>query len=325
MSLIYGIKTQDGVYLASDTRLTTKLPSGLLKCEDDFCKFHTFGKFMHCVAAGDAGLASYLLQKIQASEFTKYTYTEFKAKIEEFIRNEIGLYPKVTHAPHVVFIFAGYDPDRKDEMNMDKWKDCALFMQKDRNVSVPVRITEPVTKAMHQASIERRAGKILEVDKPYVNLFSAEIRVSKDIEINITESEWASYLMFGPNGLTSKDAPFDLVVKLDLGKKKAGLTKQDVIFENTAHLITFFFKMIPKHQLQTVGGAIFTAFINEWGALFPEGELGILKPDGSPPKPVSYILEHGGKFCTKTGDQIKPLRFVSAFYQVGSQMDLYGI
>jgi len=322
MSLIYGIKTQDAVYLASDTRLTLRKSDGTVSFEDDFCKFHTFGKFMHAAVAGDAGLASYLLQKIQASDLSKYACTEFREKIGDFIRDEVGLYPKVAHAPHVVFIFAGHDPDRKDEMSMDKWQEYALFMQKGQDASVPVRITDPVALAMHKASVEQKAGKILELDKPYIGLFSVEVKVTQSIEVTAVDSEWASYLMFGPKRLTAKDAPPDLVVKLDIGKKAPGLTKQDVIFENTAHLINFFFKMIPKHQLDTVGGAIYTAFINEWGASFPEGELGILQPDGSPPKPVSYVLEHGGKFCIKTGDEIKPLRFVISFASSGSQMDI---
>ncbi len=322
MSLIYGIKTQDGVYLASDTRLTKRTDSGAVTYEDDFCKFHTFGKFMYSVVAGDANLASYLLQKIHASDLIKCGYSEFRKKVEEFIRNEVGLYPKVSRAPHVVFIFAGQDPDRKDEMSMDKWKEYALFMQNGQNISVPVRMTEPLKEALLKAATEKKQGKILELNKPYIGLFSLEVKVSKSIEITIVDSEWASYLMFGPKGLTAKDAPPDLVVKLDLGKKSPGLTKREVIFQNTAELIFFFFKMIPKHKLNTVGGAIFTAYIGEWGALFPEGELGILQPDGSPPQPVSYVLEYEGKFCVKTGDKIKPLRFVSSFYQSGSQMDL---
>lgn len=322
MSLIYGIKTQDAVYLASDTRLTTKKDSGEVTYDDDFCKFHTFGKFMHTVVAGDAGLASHLLKKIQSSDLTQCSFSEFREKIEKFIRGEVGFYSKIEHSPHVVFIFAGHDPDRKDEMNMDKWKEYALFMQKGQNVSVPVRMTTPVTEAMHKASTEKKEGKILELDKPYIGLFSVEIKISSSVDVSVIDSEWASYLMFGPKGLTAKDAPPDLVVKLDLGKKRSGLTRQDVIFENTAHLINFFFNMIPKHQLDTVGGAIFTAFINEWGASFPEGELGILQSDGSHPKPVSYILEHGGKFCTKNGDKIKPLRFVISHTPSSSQMDI---
>lgn len=323
MSLIYGIKTQYGVYLASDTRLTNQRPSGILTFEDDFCKFHTFGKHVHLAAAGNASLASYLIQKIHKTDLSDATITRFRDEVEDIIRTEIGVYPYVDNKPSVVFICAGHDPDRKDEVNMDKVIEFTQFMQGNTGSDVPVRLLKPMREAFFKCAQEQRQGKIVELDSPFIGLFSIEIQLQDHgVEIIITDSEWAGYLMFGPNGLTAKDAPPELVVQLDLGRKAEGLTKQDVIFENTSYLINFFYNhMIPKHQLQTVGGAIFTAFINQWGALFPEGEMGVIDAQGNKIRKFNHIVEHGGKFCTKIGEDIKPLRRLVSFYKSGS-MDL---
>ncbi len=92
MSLIYGLNSQLGIYLAADTRLTTKLPSGIIKIEDDFLKCHSFSPYMHCTAAGDASLASYLIQKIESSDLKNLPYFRFKEKITKLISEEIGFY-----------------------------------------------------------------------------------------------------------------------------------------------------------------------------------------------------------------------------------------
>lgn len=107
MTLIFGANLQDCVYLACDTRLTTELQTGIIKCEDDFLKAHTFSQNMHCVTAGDANFASFLLKEIESSPLKNATYDNFENGIETLLKEKVGYYPWIQKYPAVVFIFAG--------------------------------------------------------------------------------------------------------------------------------------------------------------------------------------------------------------------------
>lgn len=321
MSLIYGIKTQIGAYLAADTRLTTTMSSGLIKVEDDFGKYHSFGNFMHLVAAGDANLASFLIQKIHSSELRDLPYLKFKAQIHDFVKNEIGFYPYISDARNVVFIFSGCDLSKKEEVNMDKVVEYTRLMQGKNNQPVKQSISKPLLDAMVLAAVRGEKRQILELDSPYTGLFSLEIKFNEDLIIGQPhEAQWGSYLMYGPNGLTTEDAPKELVLDIDIGSKPEGLKGQDIVYYNSLKLIEFFvYKMIPEHQLHTVGGSVITFWITKYGALFPTGEVAKKQFDGSVLRNVNNIVVRDGKISTKIGANFQPLRELIAFYKPGGQ------
>lgn len=315
MSLIYGLKTQHGVYLAADTRLTTTTSAGVVKFEDDFGKFHSFGKNMHVVAAGDARLASFLLQKIQESDLGNSHFSAFRQKIRDFINNEIGFYPHISAASNVVFIFAGSDPNKKEKINMDKLVEYTRLMQGDDPRPIPQNIGQKLLEAMQRAAAEGKKGKLLELETVLKGLFSLEIILDKGVDVKLTDAEWATYLMYGPNKLTAKDASPQLVIDIDLGEKPKGFKGTDVLLDSCLKLTRFFTsEMIPKHQLHTVGGSIVIFLITEHGALFPAGEIALRKPDGSVVRNISSVFVHDGNMCTKIGDEIKPIRFLINYF-----------
>jgi len=320
MSLIYGLKTQTGVYLAADTRLTSKSPSGLFVIEDDFGKFHSFGKFMHVVAAGDAGLASFLTQKIQISELSSSCFIEFREKIVDFVKGEIGLYPYIHRIPSVVFIFAGYDPGQREVVNMEKLVEYTKLMQGDTLSPVRQNISKPLADAMRRAAKKGGKAKILELDSPFTGLFSLEITFSNGVDIKLSDAETLTYLMYGPNKLTAKDAPPDLVVDIDMGGKPKDLKGQDILSNNCLELIGFFSEMIPKHQLHTVGGSVIVFWITENGIIFESGEVAMKRFDGSVVRNVSNIFVTDDKICTRIGGEIKPLRLLIDFYKTDEQL-----
>ncbi|MDD5055814.1 MAG: hypothetical protein PHZ00_06130 [Candidatus Peribacteraceae bacterium] len=125
MTLIYGIHTQVGVYLAADLRLTLTDASGQKTSKDDFCKYMSIGKNMHLVAAGNANFASYLIRKIHSSELVNLPYIEFRDKIEKFLNHEAGFYPRIQEngkvARPVAFIFAGADLTKKMPLQVIVW------------------------------------------------------------------------------------------------------------------------------------------------------------------------------------------------------------
>ena len=323
MSLIYGLKTQIGVYLEADTRLTTWLSSGLVKIEDDFGKFHSFGKFMHVVAAGDASLASFLIQKIQASELSNSCFIEFREKIVDFVKGEIGFYPYIDSASSVVFIFAGYDPGQREVVNMDKLVKYTKLMQGDSLSPVRQNISKPLFDAMRRAAKEGKKAKILELDSPFTGLFSLEITFNKGVDIKLSDAEWSTYLMYGPNKLTAKDAPPELVIDIDIGGKPKDLKGQDILSNNCLKLIDFFFSgMIPKHQLHTVGGSVIVFWVTEHGAIFQTGEVAMKRFDGSVVRNVSNVFVNDDKICTRIGDDVKPLRELIDFFKDDGQLAL---
>lgn len=323
MSLIYGIKTQIGAYLAADTRLTTILPSGILKTEDDFGKYHTFSKYLHVVAAGDANLASYLIQKIQSSDLRAMQYFEFRDKIKSFIEEEVGFFPYVFTAKNVVFIFAGCDMSKEEEVDMNKIVQYLEIMQGNSEKPVQQSLTKPLKEAMKKAAFANKKGNLLTLEGyHYTGLFSLEIKFNGDsFECFVTEAKWGEYLMYGPEGLTAKAAPPDLFIDIDIGSKPKDLKGQDLVYYNSLLLIEFFVvKMIPKYQLHTVGGSVITFWVTEHGIIFPTGEVARRQSDGSISRNLSNIYVKGGKISTKIGDNFKPLRELISFYKVESEI-----
>lgn len=309
MTLIYGIHTQVGVYLAADLRLTLTDAVGQKSFEDDFCKYMTIGKHMHLVAAGDANFASYLVRKIISSHLVDLPFIEFKEKISAFLLSESGLYPQIHKAKPVVFIFAGTDPTKKEVMSMDKMIEKVQIMQGDTNASVPTYLSKPLIEAIHKASIEQKKGTDLEVDKKLVSLFALEIIPSSSgINIQLTEGGWGTYIMYGPNGLRAEDAPPELAIKLDLAQRPKGEAGEDMIHRHSLELIKFFRKTITDLQLETVGGSILTLWVTEHGACVILGDTIAFDRAKSEIVFTNCITTQDGKFSTKVNGRITPIR-----------------
>lgn len=312
MTLIYGIHTQVGVYLAADLRLTfTNTSTGEKRFEDDFCKYMTIGKHMHLVAAGDANLASFLVRKMLASDLVDLPFVEFKEKISGYIKSETGLYPLIQDpkTKSVVFIFAGTDPTKKEVMSMDKMIEKIQIMQGESNASVPATLFKPLRDAMYKASVEQKSGMDLEIDKPLVSLFALEVRPSSSgITTKLTEGEWGVYIMYGPNGLRTENAPPELAIKLDLAGRPKGETAEDMIHRHSLELIKFFRKSITDLQLETVGGSILTLWITEHGASVIAGDTIAFDRTNGKVAFTNCITEKDGKICTKIDGKITPMR-----------------
>jgi len=315
MSLIYGLKTQHGVYLAADTRLTTTLKSGLVKFEDDFGKFHSFGPKMHAVVAGDASLASYLLQKIQESNIGNSHYGIFRKKISSVIKEEIGFYPYINTAKNVVFIFAGCDPRKKEVVNMDKVVEYTTLMQGNTTNPVPVNIGKDLRKAMERAARTGKKGKKLKLKSAYKGLFSLEITINNGVDIKIKDAEWATYLMYGPKNLTAQNASPQLVIDIDLGSKPKGYKGVDILRDSWVKLTKYILsELVPKHQLHTVGGSVIVFLVTERGALFPTGEIAMQKHDGTIIRNITNVFVNNDVISTKVGGVVKPIRYVFKYF-----------
>lgn len=309
MTLIYGIHTQVGVYLAADLRLTLTDASGQKNFEDDFCKYMTIGKHMHLLAAGDANFAGYLVRKILGSDLVNLPFVEFKDKILDFIKSESVFYSQIHNAKPVVFIFAGTDPTKKEVMRMDKMIEKIQIMQGVTKASVPAHLSKPLKEAMHKASLEQKKGTDLELDKPLVSLFALEIiPSSSDINTRLTEGGWGTYIMYGPNGLRAEDAPPELAIKLDLAQRPKGETGEDMIHRHSLELIKFFRKMITDLQLETVGGSILTLWVTEHGASVIAGDTIAFDRAKAEVVFTNCITIQDGKFCTKIDGKITPMR-----------------
>lgn len=321
MTLIYGVKTQNGAYLATDTRLTTEMPSGLFKVEDDFAKYHAFGDYMHLVAAGDACFASFLVQKIQSSDIANVPYSNFRFCIESLIRREIGFYPYIASAPNVVFIFAGVDPSRKEELSMAKLGKYTKLMQNGTTGPVLQTISRPLLEAMVLAATEGKTGDTLELNSQYTGVFSLKISFRQEVlEVSFNEIGWGEFLMYGPDGLTYKDVPPELFVSIDIGSGQSGTTMEESLYSNSLQLMNFFHCMISQHQLPTVGGSVVTLWVTEHGARFPTGEVASVQANRRVPSNVKGVFVRYGKVCVKVGTDFRPLRFLHDFYHSGTSI-----
>lgn len=273
MTLILGLNTQYGVYLAADSRLS--FPEG--HYQDDCLKFYSTNKYIHAVVAGDASFASYLMQKIEKSELKNADYKVFIEKIKDFVQQEAGLYPWINKANPVAFIFAGFEEGGRKRISMERVVEHTRIMQR-RAGGAPVRqnLHPSIVEAMLQKAIHEEKGSILETDLPPVHLFSLEINPSGGISIEVKEAEWGESMVFGPNNsIATEDIPPELLSDLDLQMNNPDETGQDRINSNVVRIVLFYDLVRRKAEgdkklakdIQKIGGSVPVFFVSDNGLL----------------------------------------------------------
>lgn len=192
---------------------------------------------------------------------------------------------------------------------MDKLIEKMQLIQGKSNTPVPVYLSKPLCHAMYKASVEQKSGKDIEIDKPLVSIFAVEIVPSPSgIITRLTKGAWGAYIMYGPNGLRTADAPPELAIKLDLAQRPKGETGENMIHRHSLELIKFFRKTISNRKLENVGGSILTLWVSEHGAGVIAGDTLALNRATGELAFANCITTQNGKFCTKIDGVITPMR-----------------
>lgn len=114
MSLIFGVNLSDRIYLSADTRLTVRNnKNGDISFDDNVLKIELFSNDLAVAMAGDAKMASFLINKIFDSEVVKRGIRYCREHILNTITPFVDEYLKSNKYSNVVFIFGGLDRNGK--------------------------------------------------------------------------------------------------------------------------------------------------------------------------------------------------------------------
>lgn len=320
MTVLIGLNVQEGIYLAADTRLTSKKKDGTRTYKDDFLKFYTSNHNIHCIVAGDAAFASFLLQRLRESRLNSQEYKLFKSEIEDFAKVEAALYPHISELPNVVFLFAGTDNTTNKVIDMNQVIAHTKYRQ-ERGGSSKMRLRPEIIIGMVKAATTGKVGNLIETGMPFTGLFSLEVQAdSSGIHTEITEVGWGELLLYGPNGLRREDVSPDLISVIDMLEHYKDNPEQKL--QADASLIAMYLlkDLKEKHNLNTVGGGI-TFFwipsIRNSGAIFVRSRVKNMNnsPDGLEEGTTLCSTQIvGNKICVEIEDKYVELKGVEYFY-----------
>lgn len=301
MSLILGVNLPDKLFIAADTRLTHKI-NGENFYQDNFFKIFTFGEKITVATAGNARLASFILQKINKLEITQGGFTFFRSKIEDSLVKIIdeylfngGKYEKV------VLIFGGYDTDRKKKVNSSIFGDFQSKGIIGKKGVVYQSINHRVLEGLMKEFVKINMGQIpkdteFEIDSPNSSIFSVEI-VLPD-KPSIRDVGCYRFVMYGPRGLTEQNIPDDILQKLEINIKP-DLSGEQLIMQWSLELVGLIKSVAKEHYLETVGGDVITLLLTPHGAVILTGKVMFFDYKTRTNTKISEVLVHAGKFCTR--------------------------
>lgn len=308
MSLILGINLPTRLFLAADTRLTTKLPSGIFKVEDNFWKAFSFsGDKISCVVAGNAKLASFVLNELEKSDISKTNIYTFRESINNYLSSIIDEYWK-QGGEHVdvAFIFGGYDDTRKKMINATVFGDVQskglINVQGIKNQNVNNKVLEGLLRAtLGKGRFQSDKNEEFEIDAQNSLIFSVQIKLP-DVP-TIKDVPCYDFVLFSQKNLTEKQATFDLVQKLEVEPIHSSSEENEYVYQSALHISSLIDEMIQKFSLEAVGGDMLTLLLTPFGAVLPTGSIIKKNLETGKVTPISEIIVSDGRFCRRSSSK----------------------
>lgn len=310
MSLIIGIKSQNGAYLASDSRMTFTNPESKISyVEDDWGKYHNFGERVSCVAAGNLSFASYLMQKIEEIKSTLPYITETIPKIVALIQKEAPFFSKIHKLPKAYFIFSGCDPTKPNEIDFTKVVEIAG----EKTVSLNEAY---IQSALKKSLAQGKGPGLVGMGIPYAGIHGIVVSPDQDGKINVEvlEAAYGECLVYGEGHMTREDITDEkgLLYQVDLQQQNFP-SDRDLLKHRTVVISGYFHNLIKEKNLTTVGGSTNVLYVTEKGAFGIPGEILKLHPDGVK-ELISKTETKDGKMYVLVNGVMKEQKMMSSYF-----------
>jgi hypothetical protein len=313
MSIVFGIHLLRKLYLVSDTRVTIDRPGRLAEVHDDLIKLFVLNKRVAAVAAGRVRLVTFILQRLKGQLGEAGYFADVNRLVDERIRDLCIDYVGKTGRMNdqAGFVFAGHDAGVGKAVDSSRLGGVMSLPARRRPGQ---RIDQSVDDAIHVALERALAGKKsiekgtpLMVEVPAGGMFSLAVKIKANgPEFEKRVVPVYSYAIFhSDQTFKTVKVPDGLIADLEF-RPMAGRSGNDILYEDSAILMTFVLRALDAKQITTAGGHILTALITPESAIFPTGDLGQIQNGRT--VPIGGIRGNAeGKLVYTLGDGVEHL------------------
>jgi hypothetical protein len=306
LSIVFGIHLLRKLYLVSDTRITNERPSGLVEIHDDLIKLFVINKRVAAVAAGRVALATFILQRLKERLGDAGFFSDLERLVDKGIETLIKEYVDATGRTNdqAGFVFAGHNTGGGKVVDASRLGEIMSLPARQRPGQRIEQFIDPaIPGALEKALTGKRSlekGAPLTVDVPAGGMFSLSVKIQPDgYKVEKQTVRVYDYAIYHSDQTFKTVKVTDESIATLEFRPVGGRPLEDIIFEDSAILITFVWQALDAAQITAAGGHILTALITPEGAIFPAGELGQIQG--------GQIVKKGGIRANKEGAMVYTL------------------
>lgn len=282
MSVIMGINLLDKLYLISDSRETIQYEDHQ-EYNDDLIKAFVFSEKCSAVAAGKTIAASFLLNGILKKLEKNASIDDVIKAFEIYAKSIVTEFVELTNQldKQVALIVAGFNDYKGKEIIASKLGDAmsGQLVKAGNGSSQQQGINNLIVEALLRAITkqgELSGDSIIKVQTINSKMYTVVVDIRTN-NIEIDEIPCYQYAIFHPNQTKEKiELPEASISYLDFRVRKDSYS-DEVIFEDTEHIISFLNKEIKRCGFTTVGGHILSLLQSPVGAVYPTGDIATIR------------------------------------------------
>lgn len=248
MTVILGVNLSDKLYLSGDSRLSYVKNDKLLTRHDNMQKVENiYGKRVITVASGgDARFASFVLNKFKTDDISFLEIGELRKQIESWIGKVAHEYFTIYGNSSVTFIFGGSNSNKKKIISGKHFREMANAYTGGKGL---IRANNAINDLFQR--YKHIPTEDLELNVPETQLFSIEISPSS---LNVTDTKWGEFLMYGSPGLTREDIAIKDIASFEFNP--SFINNGSGVGNDIALLNAFIYSQAKKNNLGGVGGSV---------------------------------------------------------------------
>ncbi len=251
MTVIFGVNLSDRIYIAGDSRLSalntdSRGNEQILFKHDDMLKVEPIirGKGSVIASAGDARFARFVLKRLYQQQFVQQGAKSIREHIQAWVGPIVNEYFCQFGNSSVTFLIGGADDTaQKKLIGMDIKNFIQEYLgHQDGSGSIKKVIVDGIqAKGLGVPNPE----PVLPIANTL--LFSIEITPR---EINICDTKWGEYLIYGPRGLNHGDVNRQNIASLEFSNDAGEVAQDTMIINAIIH------DLATSKDLATVGGCV---------------------------------------------------------------------
>jgi hypothetical protein len=293
MSVIFGVNLSDRVYIAGDSRISDLVMENgveyVVPKSDNILKVDLIKGDGGCAlaCAGDAKFASFLLKDFFRQEFSKGGIISIRSGIEEWAKKKTHNYFSKNTYTSANFLFAGSDKENKKIIPAKRIFTLAKSYLKEGQQGV-IKPHLATALERHADMNDDRTNGDFALDINNTSLFAVKINKNG---IEIIDTVFGEFLLFGPEGLVKEDLRERYIGQLEFSSS-AGEISHDI-----GLIIVVLDDLAKNKQLDSVGGCVVPiGAFSDGNAYFTDGDLNKINTKTGVLEVVNRFRVRGGTF-----------------------------
>jgi hypothetical protein len=252
-----GFNLSDRVYISGDSRLSYEQDGQIFVRHDNMQKVEALSgaENITIASAGDARFAQYIISELSRAAFIKGGIVSIRTRIKDWLLPVVDAYFTQHGYTVATFILGGTDKNTNKVVNGRRWKDMANAFTGGKGL---IYVKDTVVEAIGPG-VPVPDGEIpLKINN--TALFS--IKISQAMGVEIFDTKWGEFLIYGPEGLVREDIELKDIGRLEFSIPMNGSSQDS---NDMALLNGIILSMADKYHLGSVGGSVITIQNNHDG------------------------------------------------------------